>query len=210
MVLKDLDQPYRDSIENTILQLKESSKRIENDYLFDLNKNEITVAILERLKSFYKTQQETKTFLNKRYQTAGADFFVETIIFFIQLYLKSKKSDLEVHSERQIRPKKKMIRPDISIWRGNEVVAIIECKTQLGWNRKNWENDFNSREMKLKREFPNAKAFLLVMTGLNWGGFENNENLGTKYFCLLENIWPINYNDTTQIKTPIEGLIRQL
>ena len=207
MELKDIDILYRNSIKNTITQLKETASKIENEYSFDLNKKEVSVAILERLKDFYITQQKTKLFLNKRYQTAGADFFVETIIFFIQLYLKSKESVLEVHSERQIRPKKKMIRPDISIWKENEVVAIIECKTQLGWNRNNWENDFISRKKKLTDEFQNASAFLLVMTGLNWNGFGNSKKLGIEYFCFLDKVWPTDYSTDQQIMTPIEKLL---
>lgn len=210
MKLKDIDKSYRDSIMNTISQLKKTSNIIENEYSFDLEKKDISVAILERLRVFYKTQQETKSFLNKRYQTAGADFFVETIIFFIQLYLKSEGSILEVHSERQIRPKKRMIRPDISIWKGDEVLAIIECKTQLGWNRNNWEKDFNSRKQKLTNEFPNAKAFLLVMTGLNWNGFGNSEKLGVEYFCFLDKVWPTDYKNESQIMSTIEKLLKIL
>jgi hypothetical protein len=208
MKLKDIDKSYRESIQNTISELKKTSDIIKNEYSFDLEKKEISVAILERLKTFYKTQQETKIFLNKRYQTAGADFFVETILFYIQMYLKSKGSILEVHSERQIRKKRRMIRPDISIWKGDEVLAIIECKTQLGWNRNNWEKDFELRKQKLTNEFPNAKAFLLVMTGLNWDGFSETEKLGVDYFCFLDKVWPTDYSSEEQIMTPIEKLLK--
>ena len=62
-------------------------------------------------------------------------------------------------SEKQIKPKLGAIRPDVLIWKGDEVVAIIECKTQLGWNRHKWESDFNEREKKLHKEFKNAKAY---------------------------------------------------
>jgi len=71
---------------------------------------------------------------------------------------------LQAHSERQIQKTKKAIRPDISIWRGDEVVAIIECKTQLGWNRPTWEDQYNERDNKLKELYPQARSFLLVMT----------------------------------------------
>ncbi|MNE59703.1 hypothetical protein D3C80_1548150 [compost metagenome] len=128
----------------------------------------------------------------------------------MRIYLQSQGGELQAHSERQIKQKRGAIRPDISIWRQNEVIAIIECKTQLGWNRYNWEQDFNEREKKLKIEFPNAKAFLLVMSGLNWGGFSNNKELNSKYFCLLANIWPPDYSSINQLMTPVEGLFKQL
>jgi len=49
-----------------------------------------------------------------------------------------------------IRQKKGNIRPDISVWKNNKVVAIVECKTQLGWNRDKWEEDFKKRVPKRK------------------------------------------------------------
>ncbi|MEX2347585.1 MAG: hypothetical protein WD511_00065 [Balneolaceae bacterium] len=208
MKLKNLDINYRDSITSTVKTLKNASSAILDNHTFDLSKTDISEAILERLKTYYETQQEIKQFLNKRYQTPGADFLVETVTFFIQLYLQNQGGQLEAHSERQIRPKRGSIRPDISIWEENKVKAIVECKTQLGWNRHNWENDFEKREKKLKKEFPNAEAFLLVMTGRNWGGFGDNAKLGEKYFCLLDNIWPTDYKEIGQLMTPVEQLIK--
>jgi hypothetical protein len=81
------------------------------------------------------------------------------------------------------------MRPDISIWLDDNLIAILECKTQLGWNRDNWKKDFEEREKKLKREYPEAQAYLLVVTSLNWGGFGQDENAGRKYFCLSSE-WP--------------------
>lgn len=210
MKLIDLDIDYRNTLTLNVKTLKETSSKILDNYSFDLSKTEISEAILERLKTYYKAQQEIKQLLNKKYQAPGADFLVETVTFFIQLYLQNQGGQFEVHSERQIRPKRGAIRPDISIWDGNKVKAIIECKTQLGWNRHNWENDFEKREEKLKNEFQNAEAFLLVMTGQNWGGFKGNTKLGEKYFCLLDNIWPTDYNDIGQLMTSIEELIKRI
>lgn len=130
-------------------------------------------------------------------------------MFFFRLFLQSQGGQLEAHSEEQIKKKLKAIRPDISIWRKNEIIAIIECKTQLGWNRNNWEKQYNERDLKLKNDFPNAQSFLLVMTGNNWGGFKTNSNFDKKYFCLLDDIWPTKYSTTKDILTPIEGLFKK-
>jgi len=210
MTLKEIDKEYIDAISSTVDTLKSVATSIQTDYDFDLDKTEISEAILNRLSTYYKTQNGIKIFLNKRYQTAGADFFVETVLFFIKLYLSKTGSNLEAHSERQIRRQRGAIRPDISIWNRDSVTAIIECKTQLGWNRQNWENDFNNRELKLKNEFPNAKAYLVVMTGLNWGGFGDSEKLGERYFCLLNETWPTDYHGLTQLMSPIELLIKEI
>ena len=210
MSLADLDKDYRSSIQNSFVQLQQSYNNILSNYKFDLAKKEITEAILERLKSYYSTQNAIKNFLNKRYITAGADYFVETTLFFLNLYFQTLGENYQAHSERQIRQKRGSIRPDISVWKGNEVVATIECKTQLGWNRNSWEEDYKNRETILKREYLNANSYLLVMTGSNWGGFGVHPLLGKKYFCLLCDIWPIEYTQNDQIFTPIEGLFKQL
>ncbi|MBA3922071.1 MAG: hypothetical protein H0X31_10380 [Nostocaceae cyanobacterium] len=73
------------------------------------------------------------------------------------------------------------------------MIAIIECKTQLGWNRGKWEEHFEARKTQLIADFPSAKAYLLVLTNLNWGGFEKEKHqalLGKEYFCLLNRAWP--------------------
>ena len=36
--------------------------------------------------------------------------------------------------------------PDISIWDNDKVIGIIECKTNLGWNRIRREDDFILKE----------------------------------------------------------------
>ncbi len=208
--LTELDKAYCSSISSSIDELVKVKETIHHSYTFNLQSTEVSEAILERLKSFYVCQQGIKKLLNKRYQTAGADFFVETVIFFLQAYINSTACGLEVHSERQIVRARNAIRPDISVWKGEHVLAIIECKTQLGWNRSNWEEHFEDRELKLRSVFPEAHAFLLVMTGNNWGGFGKHSLIGQKYFCLLEDVWPPEYRSALQIMTPVESLFAQL
>ena len=208
--LKEIDKSYIESIRGTYDQLEKAHQAVESDYIFDLTRSEITEAILERLKAYYLTQERIKIFLDKRYVAAASDFFVESILFFLRLYLKSQGGHLEAHSEKQVTRTKNAIRPDISIWRQNEVVAIIECKTQLGWNRDNWEQQYIDRHGRLKNDFPDAQSFLLVLTGLNWNGFGTHAYLSDKFFCLLNDIWPTQYVSSQQIMTPIEKLFSQL
>jgi len=179
----------------------------------DLNSTEITQCLLKRLTAYYETQDQIKTFLNKRYAAPAADFFVESVVYFLKLLIETTGTELEVHSERQIRKKKNAIRPDISIWKNNKVVAIIECKTQLGWNRSTWEKDFIKRGKILKQSFPNACAYLLVMTGRNWGGFTEEKLANGKYFCILKDKWPIELDSHTvseEILTPVESLLKKI
>ena len=165
------------------------------------------------MKAYYDVQDKIKKFLNKRYLSPASDFFVEAIVFYLKVIFDIEDIGLEVHSERQISQKKGTIRPDISVWKNNKVVAIVECKTQLGWNRDKWEEDFKKRESKLKKEFPNAKAFLVVMTSKNWSGFpDDNKKVGEQYFT-LSSIWPKNISlDKIDkvIINPIEDLFKKI
>jgi hypothetical protein len=104
------------------------------------------------------------------------------------------------------------MRPDISVWRGADCVAVVECKTQLGWKRNEWREGFAEREARLAEEWPTAEAFLLVMTNDNWPGFGDDPLLGIKYFA-LSTVWPSKVTlDSLQdnIVTPIEGLFDRI
>lgn len=178
-----------------------------------LEAKEITKAILLRMKAYYTSQEQVKGFLKKRRSQAASDFFVETIAFYMKLILGKNGLDYEVWSERPIGPKRGSIRPDISVWDGDQVVAIIECKTQLGYNRYGWEREFHERESNLKRQFPKANAFLVVMTSENWSGFPNgSKDIGKKYFTLCST-WPASCSDDSLDKViinPFEDLLNQI
>jgi hypothetical protein len=205
----NIDQKYLETLKNLHLTLKSSFDNYIKSNI-DIKSLEYSVALIKRMKQYYQSQYDNKEFLEKRYITNGADYFTEQLLFFIKVYLKKNYSDLIAISEKQIKPKRGAIRPDISIWKEDKVVAIIECKTQLGWNRHKWESDFNEREKKLHREYKNAKAYLVVLTGENWGGFEENDLLGEKYYCLLKNKWVTHYENDEDIFIPIEKLLSKL
>ena len=213
MSLLKFEKKYWKSLNNQYKQLVSLYEEIKSDASISLEEKDITKAILLRMKAYYITQNKIKEFLNKRYLSAASDFFVEAIAFYLKLIFDKEGIDFEVHSERQIVPRRGAIRPDISVWKNDKVVAIIECKTQLGWNRDKWEEDFKKRESKLKDEFPNAKAFLVVMTSENWSGFpDDNKKVAEQYFT-LSSTWPTNISDDkidSVIMNPIEGLFKKI
>ncbi len=213
MSLIEFEKKYWESLDSQHKQLVSLYEEIKSNAPISLEKREISKAILLRMKAYYDTQNKIKEFLNKRYVSAASDFFVETIVFYLKIIFDIKDVDLEVHSERQIRQKRGTIRPDISIWKNDEVVAIIECKTQLGWNRDKWEQDFRKRESKLKDEFPNAKAYLIVMTSENWSGFpDDDKKVGEQYFT-LSSTWPTKISEDgidSVIVNQIEDLFKKI
>jgi hypothetical protein len=171
-------------------------------------------AITNRLRNFYLLQSETKDFLGKKVAQAGSDFFVETILFFLKLFNDVEDLGLEIKSEQAIQRRRNALRPDITIWSDSELLAVIECKTQLGWHRHEWDIHFKDRENKIKETFPKAQIFLVVMSGSNWTGFGDDPRVGKQLFCLLKSgVWPTylpaNYDETV-LETRIEKLFDRL
>ena len=173
---------------------------------------EITTSILRTLKTYYDVEDEVKWFLGKRVRGDAADFFVEILLIYIRAFIETHNLALEAVSEKSIRAKRGSPRPDISVWQGEQLVAVIECKTNLGWNRHEWQNDFIKREDKIHGHFPDATCFLVVLTGVNWPGFKDNPRVGDQYFTLSK-IWPSDVNldhPEDSIRNPVEPLFRQL
>ena len=152
-MLINIEKKYCFAVENLYIQLEKIYKDIANKECLNLRNKDITKAILLRLKTYYDTQNKIKRFLNKRYVPAASDFFVEAVVFYLKLLIDQKRKNLTVDSEKQVRRERGALRPDISIWNKDKLVAAIECKTQLGWNRNEWESDFNNREIQLRKDY---------------------------------------------------------
>jgi hypothetical protein len=208
MNLVDIEKTFSNYLSSLNQFFFKTFNKAKNYKSFDLNGTEITEAILTRLKAYYDFNYSITRFLNKRKVAPASDFFVETVLFYLNAYFLSKQNGLVAKSEISLEPK---FKPDISIWMGNIPIAIIECKTQLGRERFEWEQNFINRENQLKSINQDAKSFLLVLTERNWSGFRNNKNFGVKYFCLLNgDTWPNDYSNISQILSPFEGLINKI
>ena len=167
-----------------------------------LNSSNITKVIIQRLKTYYETQDEIIDFLDKRSVSPASDFFVETVLFYLKLLIEQRNKKLAVKSEVRFSTKNGYMKPDISIWKDDNVIAIIECKTNLGFRRNKWEADFKSRMKRLKTVYPKAKAFLLVLSSKNWPGFDKKDHRTGKQFFALSN------TSLRKIKeTPLDNVI---
>lgn len=184
----EADSDYRQAIEAPGRELAAAFSAARAVGVPDLARDELTEAVLLRLKSFFAAQDAVKAGLKKVYAAPAADFFVETVTFYLQVAL--ERYNLEVASEKNAVRKSGSLRPDISVWKNDCLVAAVECKTQLGWNRNDWLFDFEQRESRLRRDCPNAKLFLLVMTRSNWSGFGTDSRVGKQFFVLLQDTWP--------------------
>lgn len=205
----EADAEYRRAVESPGTALSAALTAATQVSQLNLNADDVTIASILRLRSFFRAQAEIKLQLDKVYAAPAADFFVETVLFYLRVAFARLDPSLIIASERNIVSRRGSLRPDISIWRGGDVVAAVECKTQLGWNRDGWLQDFESRETRLRDVHPDSKLFLLVMTGSNWSGFGNDLRVGNQLFVLLNNIWPHEFDESvrTSIVHRIENLI---
>ena len=212
MGLLELERKYNRTLRKQPSLLNKLYSEARNCSI-SLRKSDMTETILLRMKTYYEVNDKIKDFLNKKSVAHGSYFFVETVFFYLKLFLDKRRKNLEVHSERRLERIRGTIKPDISIWRNDRVLAIIECKTNLGWHRLEWEKDFRKRESKLKSIFPKAKAFLLVLTSINWPGFNpHDKRVGKQFFALSsERIRSIKNRPIHDIvENPIEGLFTQI
>ena len=96
--------------------------------------------------------------------------------------------DLSISSERVVRLEGGgSIKPDVSIWRAGRLVAVIECKTNLGYSRTEWQQKYEERVSILSAGGLSATAvFLVVATETNWGGFPLDVRTGRQWLALCE------------------------
>lgn len=173
---------------------------------------EVTTAILLTLKTHYDVEHQVKTFLGKRVRGHAADVFVETLLLYLRVFLETHDVGLTAVSEKSVSSKRGSIRPDISIWRAEQLIATIECKTNFGWNRHGWQKYLRERESSVHDLFPSAKCFLVVLTEVNWPGFGSDPRVGDQLFTLCK-VWPTDValdRPEASIRNPIEPIFRQL
>jgi hypothetical protein len=128
----EADAEYRLAVEAPGAALRAAFGSAARVPHLDLDSDDLTIASLLRLRSFFQAQEAIKSQLDKVYAASAADFFVETMLFYLRVALFRLDRSLSLASERNIVKRRGSLRPDISIWRGNDVVAAVECKTQLG------------------------------------------------------------------------------
>ncbi len=151
-------------------------------YPFDLEQDEITLAVLERMDAFwYFHVNNTKNILQGNINPTAADFFTETCHLYLKAYFQSKHG-LIVKSEFSIVSGKNSVRPDISIWQGDRLIAAIELKVNDGWKRKSIHDHLIGREAQIKSIHPNSYFGVIAF----WNFFDTSlPDWNQKYISLL-------------------------
>ena len=182
-----------------LLKIQQDIKVQLDSYPYDLEKSEITEAIIERMNAFwYFNSSNNYDLLERRSNPVSADFFTESCLLFIKTYFE-QKGDYKVLSEVKIGGNQG-VKPDILITQGDgKAVAVLELKVSDGWKRNEMEAHLSQREERIKEYYPNAWFGVLAY----WNFIPaDSPYWGTKYFGLLEH----KTKSPTDIK--IEHLIK--
>lgn len=185
-----------------LLDIQRNIKYQLESYPFDLSKNEITDAIIERMYAFwFFNVYNNKEILNRIINTTAADYFTESCLLFFKSYFEQAEG-ISVLSERTIYCSK--IRPDISIWKNSRLKAVIELKVSDGWKGKAMLSHLNEREEQIKILEPDAYFGVLAF----WNFFNiSDEKWNSKYFGLLNYD---NNNNHTRTNASIEKMIIEI
>jgi hypothetical protein len=154
-------------------------------YPFDLSKREMTDAILHRMDSNWVFNDGNNKFLGRNKKPSSADFFTETCLFFIKAYLEGLGGNYQVRSEKTVNivKSRNIVKPDISIWKGDSLVGVIELKTQNDWFRNTWEEHLKGRETQVKMASNTPGLFFAVIAHVNFFD-ESAPEFNSKYFGL--------------------------
>jgi hypothetical protein len=113
---------------------------------------------------------------------------------------------MEVFSEKNILKEvsKKSIRPDISIWKNNDLVAVIELKVSDGWKRASMLHHLEERKRNIQEIYPEVFFGAIAF----WDCFRNiDNNLYPNYLGLV--IYNIKNNHPNTGRT-IEEMIKRI
>jgi len=219
------DDPYTEALDRMRRRTGKAQEAISQPGVLDLNSPDlpVTMGILNRMRAYYQWVLHAKKIARKKVAMDGADFFTETVACYVQaaarsngLFPEDEKEAFQrgvfVSSEETLLKKRGAARPDVTLWRGGKPFAIIECKTQMGWARGNWEQAFLDREKELRDETPGIQVYHVVLTDCNWAGLPaNHPSSGQKWFSLYKN-WPSDWPEDPRalVRFPIEPLLKRL
>lgn len=134
--------------------------------------------------------------LSRKKEPPISEVFTEAAIMLFDAIIRSEpftKFGWKVTSENNIKIfDKKYIKPDVAIWKDEKLIAVIECKTSLGFARNAWKSDFENRVELLKSVGVKEEAVFLFVASENcWQGFSEDDprTLKTWFSLCPKNTW---------------------
>lgn len=175
-----------------------------------------SVFVLSWMREHFLFQKRFDALFGRNVMPASSDQFTAVVALGLEKYLAAASQAGAVRSEMTLEKKRGSLRPDISVWaNAARAVAVIECKTNLGYNRTGWKRQYEERTGRAKQTHPGCLSFLCVLTKNNWTStwteFEESELVRNRWFCLTD-MWPSDLGEDVRshILHPIEPLFIQV
>lgn len=172
--------------------------------------------VLGWMRDHFRFQKQFDALINRNVMQPSADQFTAVVALALGQYLAVHGFAGAVKSEVAVAPRRGMPRPDISVWRADATLAaVIECKTNLGYNRDGWQRQYDERTKQFLTCSNGCLSYLLVLTRQNWLAswslFEASELRHVKWFCLT-GAWPSDVGEpvTDFVLDPIEPMFASI
>lgn len=156
----------------------------------EIDSTEIQNAICEYMDQSAGRARALSSALGRTKEPPMADVFTEATNMLVDAMMRSKELShlgVKVFSEKNLRlPKGGFRKPDVSLWRGDRLVGVVECKTCLGHRRDDWQDDYERRVAEFSDlNLPQEALFLLVETEQTWCGFPETDTRTLKTWFTL-------------------------
>ena len=141
-----------------------------------LSEDELQVSLCEYLDVSALRIRALSESLDRAKEPALSEIVTESINMLIDSFIRDpalRGSGFSVSSEKNVKLMSGCYRkPDVAIWKDEELKLIVECKTSLGRRRKEWEGDFKKRIEEFSTiGLPAESIMLFVGTDTTWRGF---------------------------------------
>ncbi len=159
-----------------------------------------SIFVLTWMKNHFQFQKRLNEFLDRSRIPSSADRLTAAVALTLQRFLHTRGYENCVRSEFTINTTGRSLRPDISVWAGEKVratlVAVVECKTNFGYNRTGWRKQYEERTQKFRALNSKCLSFLCVLTrkNWNWDSFDKSPHARKDWFCLSIE-WPYKVKD---------------
>jgi hypothetical protein len=106
--------------------------------------------------------------------TEATNMLVDSIIRTPEL----RSMNLQIHSEKNVKlPAGGYRKPDVGIWKDDQLLVVVECKTSLGHRRNDWLDDYNKRVFEFEGvNVPSDSMLLFVGSEHTWKGFPRHDS----------------------------------
>ncbi len=152
-----------------------------------LTERPATKFILTWMRNIGEFQTKFGKLFGRKKRPSKADDFTAAVSICLKQFLDARGLAARVASEEATHRAIGSKRPDISVYSSfDQLLATVECKTNLGWNRKKWKDQFDQRTEQMRVSCPSSELFLCVLTRSGWdySEFERSPLYGKQWFCL--------------------------